>query len=111
MVSFGISEGISYDIFVTVSFVVATIVKYIFDKFWAFEKSDKKQVGTEFTKFFAITLVSWGIQLGAAHVVVNVIGPQLGMNALIWGSVGKIAGIGVAFIWNFVGYKFVVFKK
>lgn len=111
MVYFGITAGTAYLVFVTVSFIIATIIKYIADKFWAFEKSEKEQLGSEFSKFFVITLISAGIQVGIANWVVNQIGPQLGITPLVWGNVGKIAGITVASAWNFIGYKFIVFKK
>lgn len=111
MIKFGVTEGTDYDIFVTISFIIATIVKFTADKFWAFEKKEREQVGTEFSKFFVITIISAVIQIGIAHIVVNVIGSQFGITALVWGSVGKIFGIAVASAWNFVGYKFVVFKK
>lgn len=111
MIYFGITEGTGYLIFVTISFLVATIVKYIADKFWAFEKTEREQLGAEFSKFFIITLISAGIQIGIAGIVVNQIGPQFGISSLAWGSVGKIAGIAIASAWNFLGYKFIVFKK
>lgn len=111
MVYFGITQGTAYLIFVTVSFICATIIKYIADKFWAFEKSEREQLGSEFSKFFIISLVSAGIQVGTANLVVNQIGLQFGISPLGWANVGKIAGIAVASAWNFLGYKFLVFKK
>ena len=111
MIRFGVTEGMPYLIFVAVSFVVATCFKYVADKYWAFENAGKNQLGLEFGKFFTITLISAGIQIGVADLVVNEIGAQFGIDPLIWGNIGKIAGITVASAWNFIGYKFIVFKK
>ena len=108
---FSATEGVKYLIFVTVSFIIATAVKYIADKHWAFEKSGKEKIGSEFSLFFIITLISAGIQIGLAHIIVNVIRPSFGINPLVWGNIGKIGGITVASAWNFIGYKFFVFKK
>jgi len=108
---FGITEGLAYSVFVATSFVIVTSVKYVGDKFWAFEKMEKEAMGTEFGKFFIITLISGGIQTGIASLLVNTLGPQFGASSLIWANVGKIAGIAVASVWNFLGYKFIVFKK
>ena len=108
---FRITEGTTYSIFVAVSFIIVTSIKYVGDKFWAFEKMEKTGMGTEFSKFFIVTLISGGIQTGVASLVVNVLGPQLGASSLIWANIGKIAGIVVASAWNFLGYKFIVFKK
>jgi putative flippase GtrA len=109
--AFGITEGTVYTILVGVSFVVATCLKYVADKYWAFEKKEGEGAGSEFGKFFIITLVSGFIQTGVASLVVNQIGPQLGASSMVWANVGKIAGIAMASIWNFLGYKFIVFKK
>jgi len=68
-------------------------------------------MGTEFSQFFVITLISGGIHVGVASLVVNVIGSQFGVSPFVWATVGKILGITVASVWNFLGYKFIVFKK
>ncbi len=108
---FSATQGMKYLIFVTISFVITTAVKYVADKHWAFEKSGKEKIGSELSLFFIITLISAGIQIGLAHIIVNVIGPSFGINLLVWGNIGKIGGIAVASAWNFIGYKFFVFKK
>jgi len=108
---FGITEGAKYSIFVGVSFVIATSVKYAADKYWAFEKKEGSKVAREFIGFFIITLISGGIQVAIASLIVNVVGPMFGMSSLAWANVGKIVGITFASAWNFLGYKFFIFKK
>jgi len=112
MEEFGISKdsGLKYSLFVAISFVIATTVKYVADKYWAFEKSEKEQMGVEFVKFFLITLVSGVIQVGVASVVFNALSSS-GMTDVVLGNVGKILGIAVASVFNFICYKFIVFKK
>jgi putative flippase GtrA len=108
---FNATTGTKYLIFVTISFLVATSVKYFVDKFWAFEKGEVDKASSEFGLFFIVTAISAGIQIGIAGFVVNIIGSLLGLNPLVLGNVGKIAGIFFASAWNFIGYKFFVFKK
>lgn len=108
---FKITAGAIYSVFVAFSFIIATSIKYFGDKFWAFEKREKERMGREFSQFFIITLISGGIQVGIASIIVNLIGPQFGISPLNWANIGKIGGIISAFIWNFLGYKFIVFKK
>jgi len=112
MERFGIKkeEELKYALFVTISFVIATTAKYIFDKYWAFEQKEKRELGKEFLKFFIITLISGGIQVGSASLIFSAIAPFF-VNELIAGNIGKIGGITLASAWNFVGYKFFVFKK
>lgn len=110
---FGISEneGIKYALFVATSFIIATMVKYIADKYWAFEKAEREQMGSEFGKFFIITLISGGIQVGVASMIFAAVPSLFGVTELVAGNIGKIGGIIVASAWNFIGYKFIVFKK
>ncbi len=108
---FGITDkGLKYSVLVGVSFVIATSVKYVADKYWAFEKKEGSRIGAEFGSFFVVTLISGVIQVGIALLVANS-NPLFGMNVLAWANIGKISGIIVASAWNFVGYKFIVFKK
>ena len=112
MEEFGISKdsGSKYSLFVAISFIIATIVKYVADKYWAFEKSEKGQAGMEFLKFFLITLVSGLIQVGVASAAFKLLSSS-GMTELVLGNIGKILGIAVASVFNFICYKFIVFKK
>jgi putative flippase GtrA len=72
---------------------------------------EKEKMGVEFSQFFIVTVISGGIHIIIASFVVNTIGPQFGASSFIWANIGKILGITVASIWNFLGYKFFVFKK
>jgi putative flippase GtrA len=111
MAYFGITkeEFLKYGFFVTISFIIATTFKYFANKYWAFEKTEKERMEKEFGIFFLVTAISGLIQISVASVsfkfFVNL------MSSLLAGNLGKIVGIVVASIWNFVGYKFFVFKK
>lgn len=107
----GIATGLFFSIFKGISFIVATCSKYLGDKFWAFEKMEKAGMGREFGQFFLVTLVGLIINVGVASLVVNVFGSQLGLTERLWANVGGIIAAFAAAIWNFLGYKFIVFKK
>jgi putative flippase GtrA len=108
---FGISSGVTYLAFKAVSFMIATVLKYIPDKFWAFKKPETANMSKEFYQFFAVTLTGLIINVSIAHLIVNVMGPQFSLPAALWGNLGGIGAVIVTFAWNFVGYKFFVFKK
>ena len=112
MAYFGITaeERTRYLVFVGTSFIITTMVKYIGDKFWAFEKKQGEKVHSELGKFFLVTLISLGLQIGVASYIFARVIPQ-GIPVFVWANIGKILGIAVASIWNFLGYKFIVFKK
>jgi len=107
----GIAAGLGYTVFKSISFIVATIGKYFGNKFWAFKKMEKAGMRKEFSQFFLVTLIGFGLNVGIASLVVNVIGSQFGLSATIWANVGGIIAAFAAATWNFIGYKFIVFKK
>ena len=107
----GVATGVSFSAFKGISFVMATTAKYFGDKFWAFEKTERAGMGKEFSQFFIVTLIGLGLNVGAASLVVNVIGSQFGMSEKLWANVGGIAAAFAVTAWNFIGYKFFVFKK
>jgi len=51
------------------------------------------------------------INVTVASLIVNLIQPQFGLSETIWANVGGIIAALVTVVWNFIGYKFVVFKK
>ncbi len=107
----GVTSGIFYSVFKGTSFIISTIAKYFADKFWAFEKKETTEIGKEFGQFFLVTIIGLAINVGVASFVVNQIGPQLGMSAKSWANIGGIIAVLPTFLWNFIGYKFIVFKK
>lgn len=107
----GIATGAAYSVFKGISFVVATCAKYFGDKFWAFEKTERAGMGKEFAQFFFVTLIGLGLNVLIASLVVGKIEPQFGLSQAAWGTVGGIAAAFGVTAWNFVGYKFFVFKK
>ena len=107
----GLAAGLPFSIFKGISFIVATCSKYLGDKLWAFEKMERIGMGKEFSQFFAVTLIGLAINVGAASLIVNVAGPQFGLTEKLWANVGAIIAAFVSAVWNFLSYKFIVFKK
>lgn len=105
----GIAAGIPYSFFKAISFLVATVNSYFWNKFWTFEKRETLQA-KEFFKFLVITAVGFLINVGVASFVVNIIGPQFGLSEKIWATFGAIVAAFFAFVWNFLASKFIVFK-
>jgi len=46
-----------------------------------------------------------------ASLVVNFIGLQFGISLEVWATVGVVIATFFSMSWNFLGYKFIVFKK
>ena len=107
----GIYTGIFYSIFKAISFLIATINSYLWNKHWTFEKRERVFAPKEYFKFLIIVTIGLFINVTIASFVVNVIGPQFGITAELWANVGAFSAILIAWVWNFLGTKFIVFKK
>jgi len=107
----GIYAGIGYSVFKGISFLIATVNSYLWNKHWTFVKREEIFAPGEFSKFLIITTIGLLINVSIASFVVNVIGSQLGVGPRLWGIVGAFTAVLVAWIWNFLGAKFIVFKK
>ena len=106
-----IERGYLYSLFKAASFMFAVTNSYLWNKFWAFESSNTKGTGKEFFQFVAISGVGFGINVVVASFVVNVIGPVGEISPRLWANIGAFAAIVITVFWNFLGYKFIVFKK
>jgi len=106
----GISAGIYFILFKSVSFAAANINSYILNRTFVFN-SEERGLAREYGQFLMVSLVAIIINVGAASLVVNLITPQFGLGPKIWANVGAAAGTAAGLLWNFLGYKFVVFKR
>ncbi len=98
-------------IFKAISFLVATFVKYWWNKYWAFEKMEKEDINKEAIQFFAVTLAGLILNVGAFYYFTKILGPQFSMPIKTWTELSVIFAALVSAAWNFLGYKFIVFKK
>ena len=108
---FSITAGIYYSVFKTISFFIATINSYFWNKYWAFEKKETKPSIKEFFQFSSIAFAGFFIHIIVSGLIVNIMGPRFGIPEKIWANIGAIIAMILGFGWNFFGYKFLVFKK
>lgn len=111
MFIFAISTGWFYSMFKATSFICSVINSYFWNKFWTYEHKETRVGGKEFGKFFSVAGTGFLLNVGIASLVVNLIGPQFGISPEIWANIGAFVAIICVFMWNFLGYKFFVFKK
>lgn len=108
---FDVKKGVLYGFFRLISISCATFNSYFWNKFWTFEKGLRPK-GKEFAGFYIITLVGAFINWAVSTSLVNLIGPQFHISATLWaGVVAPFVGVLCGFVWNFLGYKFFIFKK
>jgi len=114
----GAKEGYPYAIQKGFSFLVAVTMSYFMNKYWAFQDKAKENQGRKFSQFLFVSLIGMAINITAATVVVTYLkAPVNGMLHMsfltdqVWVTIGALCGSASGLIWNFVGYKFWVFKK
>jgi putative flippase GtrA len=106
----GIIAVTFYTLSKAISFIIANINSYIWNRSWTFNKQGEK-TGKEFIQFFVISLVGFTINVIMASFVFGSVTPLAGLNSDQWGLIGAACGSVAGLAWNFLGYKFWVFKK
>lgn len=94
--------------FKAVSFLCATTNSFVWNKNWTFNDADEKANGGQVAGFYTIAIIGWVANVAVATLV-KMAGP---VGSHVWVNiVSPLGGIAASFIWNFVGYKYFVFKK
>lgn len=107
----GEAGGVLFSVFKGISFVIAAVHSYFWNKYWSFEAGRTNVSGKEFFKFFTVTIFATIINVVAASIVVNSVGVQFGFSPEVWANIGAIAGSAVALMASFIGFRKFVFKK
>jgi len=100
-----------YSLFKAVSFILATTNSYIWNKFWTFRRRTTEKIGKEFLQFIIISTIGFLINVGIASFVFKSISPFAGSNIDQWAIISAAIATVISMIWNFLGYKFIVFEK
>lgn len=114
----GIAVGAGYSIEKAISFLFAVTFSYFVNKHWTFQDKSKEDEGKKMSQFFIVSFIGMSINVTVATIVVTYL--QIPINNIvhlsfltptIWGTIGALSGTAIGLFWNFVGYKFWVFKK
>ena len=100
-----------YSLFKAISFVIATTNSYFWNKFWTFRRKTTEKAGKEFLQFITVSIFGFLINVGIASMVFKFIAPFGGLSLDQWGIVCAAIATVISMVWNFLGYKFIVFEK
>lgn len=92
------------------AFLAANINSYFWNKSWTFS-SRSRNVAAEFGKFLIVSLIGFGINSLILWVLTSLIHPLAGASPQIWENIAKLVATVIYTIWNFIGYKLIVFKE
>ena len=107
---FNASSGILYSVFKGISFLAATTNSFFWNKYWTFNSKTPANP-KETLKFYVVAIVGWVINVSLASFVVNVLSRPISFSPNLWANVGALVGVAGSFLWDFLGYKFIVFKQ
>lgn len=100
-----ITAGFYFSVFKGVSFVVTVVNSFFWNKYWTFQKSGN------FFLFFLVVFGSFLLNVGIASFMVNTIGVVDGFSAKQWDNIAALSSLVLVLTWNFLGMKYIVFKK
>ncbi len=115
---FTITAGTGFAIIKSCSFIGAVVCSYFANKYWTFDDKSKRDRVKKFSQFLLVSLIGMLINVSVATIVVTSF--KLPINNIlqlavltdrVWINLGALTGTAVGLIWNFVGYKFFVFRK
>ena len=93
----------------TPGFVIAVINSFYWNKWWVFQKNNNEKAATNFPQFLVITvlgsLINSGIVWGTTVISAS------GLSSPTFFNAAKAGATIITLIWNFLGYKFIVFKS
>jgi len=110
-------------------FILASVNSYFWNKFWVFRRPSEallarrslgvagaKEEGAkiDFSDFFTfalVVIVGVFINGGIVVLLTTFVSPLAGLSPERWLNVAKVFATAVSLVWNFLGFKFLVFKK
>jgi putative flippase GtrA len=113
----GIKDGAGYAVQKGISFSVAVAFSYLLNKRWTFKDPSRTGRTKKFSLFAVVSTLGALINVLTATFAVTyvkpIVGPATGSAILtdqLWVNIGALCGTVAGFLWNFLGYKFLVFR-
>ena len=110
LVATQITSGLSQSGFKSISFVLGIVSSYLWNKYWTFSAGSRKNIGKEIYQFLVIGAIGFILNVGLDYVFVNMIGSFWNMKPILWAQFSAVMAGAISMFWNFLGYKFIVFK-
>ncbi len=108
----GITAGLKIGGVNIPGFIVAVINSYFWNKLWVFKDRNKKEgVMNDFLKFLTVTIIGMLLNSGIVILITTYIPPLAGISSSAWLNAAKASASIISLIWNFLGFKLIVFNR
>lgn len=104
------AQGELYIVFKSVSFFAAVLNSYVLNKFWVFStrsKGGKKEP----VLFFVVSGIGYLLNVGVSFAAFHTLNASGAVATHSSVTVAAMVGSAAVLVWNFIGYKLLVFKK
>lgn len=100
-----------YPVVISIIFLIAATNSYFWNKFWSFEKRDTEDKIKEAGKFYTITITGYILSVLISSTIAQRVTPMFGCTTAGWNLAANVIAAVIVFVYHFMGYKFIVFKK
>lgn len=105
----GITEGFKLGGVNVPGVAVAVLNSYLWNKHWVFPDGSRTPVASDLPKFVGVSVV--GLLINSGMVAFFTLSTPFGFEKEVWLNIVKIGATALSLVWNFLGYKFFVFRK
>lgn len=112
----GITRGPLFAFFKAVSFSLAVVNSYLWNRYWCFRFSEPRGCrsqpapGKQFSLFASVSLVGLLLNAAIATVLVHQVEPIPVLSLRQWANAAAGLALVVSTVWNFCAYRFLVFS-
>ena len=107
----GIASGFYAVTFKAAAFLTAVVSSFLWNKFWTFRAGGSSGAALQFTEFLMVSVIGFFLNVGLFAFFNDFVGPRAGIDQTTWATVSAFLAALTGLFWNFVGYKFFVFRR
>lgn len=102
-----VTKGISIIPINTISVAAAVFNSFFWNKEWVFPTRRHPS----FAIFATVTVIGLSLNTAIVYTLTTYIDPVLVKSDTLWANFAKVMATAVSMVWNFLGYKLIVFKR
>jgi putative flippase GtrA len=90
-------------------FLIALVNSYMLNKYWTFKAHSRLSSGGEIGAFVLVSAIGLCVNTALLVVITRSMILPFGFSPQFWENIAKVMATGGSLLWNFVGYKYIVF--